>query len=100
MKRLDFNRDGEIAEEEIFRAIAPYGAQKSYSTNNRSPLSGSHILMAPNKVSLAQKEKERISVDDIIAKIKKSTTKYQSLKHFVSAMMRRYDTDGDGYLNF
>jgi Ca2+-binding EF-hand superfamily protein len=26
MKRLDFNRDGEIAEEEIFRAIAPYGA--------------------------------------------------------------------------
>lgn len=53
MKRLDFNRDGEIAEEEIFRAIAPYGAQKSYSTNNRSPLSGSPILMAPNKVSLA-----------------------------------------------
>jgi Ca2+-binding EF-hand superfamily protein len=26
MKRLDFNRDGEIAEEEIFRALAPYGA--------------------------------------------------------------------------
>lgn len=56
--------------------------------------------MSPNKVSLAQKEKERISVDDIITKIKRSTTKYQSLKHFVSAMMRRYDTDGDGYLNF
>lgn len=100
MKRLDFNRDGEIAEDEIFRAIAPYGASQSYSTANRSPIRSSSLLMSPNKVSLAQKEKERISVDDIISKIKKSTTKYQSLKHFVSAMMRRYDTDGDGYLNF
>ena len=53
MKRLDFNRDGEIAEEEIFRAIAPYGAQKSYSTNNRSPVRGNPFVIAPNKVSLA-----------------------------------------------
>ena len=53
MKRLDFNRDGEIAQEEIFRAIAPYGAQQSYATNNRSPVRDIPILVGPNKVSLA-----------------------------------------------
>jgi|LauGreDrversion4_2_1035121.scaffolds.fasta_scaffold1356650_1 hypothetical protein len=76
MKRLDFNRDGEIAEEEIFRAIAPYGSSNKFASNKRSPARGAPIILSPNKVSLAQKERERISVDDIIAKIKKSTTKY------------------------
>jgi hypothetical protein len=33
MKRLDFNRDGEIAEEEIFRAIAPYGSSNKFASN-------------------------------------------------------------------
>jgi hypothetical protein len=33
MKRLDFNRDGEIAEEEIFRAIAPYGSSNNFASN-------------------------------------------------------------------
>jgi Ca2+-binding EF-hand superfamily protein len=32
--------------------------------------------------------------------VKKGAFKYQSFKHFVSAIMKRYDTDGDGYLNF
>lgn len=57
--------------------------------------------MSPDlKVSFKQKELERITVDEIIAKVKKGASKYQSYKHFVSAMMRRYDTDQDGYLNF
>jgi Ca2+-binding EF-hand superfamily protein len=95
MKRLDFNRDGEISEEEIYKALAPYGG----ISVNKSP-SGRTSGLGANKISMAQKERERISVDEIITKIKRSTSKYQSIKHFVSAMMRRYDSDGDGYLNF
>ncbi len=95
MKRLDFNRDGEISEDEIYKALAPYGGVSV----NKSP-SGRTSGLGANKISMAQKERERISVDEIITKIKRSTSKYQSMKHFVSAMMRRYDADGDGYLNF
>ncbi len=75
MKRLDFNRDGEIAEEEIFKALAPYGGNTSSFGGRTSP-SGRSPLLSPNKVSLAQKERERISIDDIITKIKRSTSKY------------------------
>jgi len=35
-----------------------------------------------------------------VEKIKKVASKYQSLKHYVSSMMKRYDADGDGCLNF
>ena len=52
--------------------------------------------ISPGKVTLLQKERERISIYDIVEKIKKVASKYQSLKHYVSSMMRRYDTDGDG----
>lgn len=51
MKRLDFNRDGEIAEDEIYRAIAPYG--NANNNNSRSPLGTTPIIVSPNKVSLA-----------------------------------------------
>ena len=32
--------------------------------------------------------------------MRKATAKYKSVKHYVSAIMRRYDLDNDGYLNF
>jgi Ca2+-binding EF-hand superfamily protein len=91
MKRLDFNRDGEISEEEIYRVLAPF--------DNSRRVNGGRTL-SPEKVSLAAKQRESTSVYDTVEKIKKNASKYQSLKHFVSAMMRRYDTDGDGSLNF
>lgn len=57
--------------------------------------------MSPDmKVSFKQKELERITVDEIIVKVKKGAAKYPSYKHFVSSIMRRYDTDNDGMLNF
>jgi|Laugresu1bdmlbdd_1035124.scaffolds.fasta_scaffold09562_4 hypothetical protein len=66
----------------------------SMTGGRRSP------ALSPDKVLLSVKERERISVDELIIKIKKGAQKYQSLKHFVAAMMRRYDADNDGYLNF
>lgn len=94
MKRLDFNQDGEISEEEIYKVLAPYDTRKpSGSGTSRGNFS-------PGKVSLVQKERERISIYDIVEKIKKVASKYQSLKHYVSSMMRRYDVDGDGFVNF
>lgn len=93
MKRFDYNRDGEISEEELYKVLSPYdNSKQNHQSNGRS--------ISPGKVSLVQKEKERISVYDIIEKIKKAADKYQSLKHYVSSMMRRYDADGDGFLNF
>lgn len=101
MRRLDFNRDGDITIDEIYQALRPYenGAQlpnfsKLATVDRRSP------TISPDKVSFRQKELERITVDEVINKVKKGASKYQSFKHFVSALMRRYDSDGDGYLNF
>lgn len=94
MKRLDFNQDGDIAEIELYKALAPYNSRKQPSG------SGTSRDISPGKVSLLQKERERISIYDVVEKIKRVAAKYQSLKHYVSSMMRRYDTDGDGYVNF
>ena len=44
--------------------------------------------------------KERISIPDIMDKIKQAATSYDSFKHFVNSLFQRYDTDKDGYLNF
>jgi Ca2+-binding EF-hand superfamily protein len=87
MKRLDFNRDGEISEEEIYRVLAPFDSTKKGGK-----------AFSSDKITLASKPSS--SVYETVEKIKKAASKYQSLKHFVSAMMRRYDTDGDGSLNF
>ena len=93
MKRLDFNQDGEIAEIELYKALAPYNSRKQSE-------SGASRDISPGKVSLVQKERERISIYDILDRRKRVAAKYQSLKHDVSSLMGRYDTDGDGYVNF
>jgi hypothetical protein len=41
--------------------------------------------------TISPEKKERISIDEIIGKIKKAATKYPSFKHFVSNIMTRYD---------
>jgi EF-hand domain pair len=46
------------------------------------------------------KERERISVEDILAKVKRAAAKYNSINAYVSSMMRRYDTDNDGFISF
>ena len=50
--------------------------------------------------TISPEKKERISIDDIIGKIKKAASRYPSFKHFVSNIMTRYDSDQDGNLNF
>lgn len=101
MNKLDFNRDGDISIDELYKALRPYEAGASaLSVDALARRHGRSPTISPDKVSFRQKELERITVEEIINKVKKGASKYQSFKHFVSAMMRRYDTDGDGFLNF
>ena len=83
MKRLDFNRDGEIAEEEIFRALAPYGAQKSYSTNNRSP-------RISNTSGLVEK---------VIMKIANGADDVNNMRQYSQMLIRKFDRDNDGFIS-
>ena len=70
MRRLDFNRDGEITVDEIYNALRPFDTGSSssipniasrYNSGQRSP-----VGFGSEKVSFKQKELERISVDEII----------------------------------
>jgi hypothetical protein len=46
MKRLDFNQDGDIAEIELYKALAPYNSRKQPNG------SGTSRDISPGKVSL------------------------------------------------
>jgi Ca2+-binding EF-hand superfamily protein len=48
MKRFDYNRDGEISEEEIYRVLAPYK-----STNNKQMRSLSPVKLATTNNKMA-----------------------------------------------
>ena len=86
MKRFDFNRDGEISEDEVYRVLAPYDNRsisalgKSFSPIKSMALgssmktldySSSHVSTAP------------VNVKSIIDKIKRNASKYPSLDSFV-----------------
>jgi Ca2+-binding EF-hand superfamily protein len=102
MKRFDFNRDGEISEEEVYRVLAPYdnrsiGASgRSFSPIKSLSLGSSMKTLdySPSYASTAP-----VNVKNIIDKIKRNASKYPSLDSFVSALMNRYDSDGDGFIN-
>jgi Ca2+-binding EF-hand superfamily protein len=100
MGKLDLDRDGEITKNEIYEALRPYEDNRDVSRYQASQQRRSPSMSQDMKVSFKQKELERVSVEEIIEKVKKGAQKYPSYKHFVSTMMRRYDTDNDGSLNF
>ncbi len=103
MRKLDFNRDGEITSDEIYNTLRPYEEgtlSQQHSSKYNTTAGRRSPTISPDKVSFKQKELERVTVEEIINKVKKGASKYQSFKHFVSQMMRRYDTDNDGNLNF
>ena len=102
MKRFDFNRDGEISEDEIYRVLAPYDSRSlnsfgsSYSHSKGLSLGNSMktINYSQNYASAAP-----VNVSGIIEKIKRGASKYPNLNSFVTGIMNRYDTDGDGFID-
>jgi len=102
MKRFDFNRDGEISEDEVYRVLAPYDNRsigavgRSFSPIKSLSLGSSMKTLdySPSYASGAP-----VNVKSIIDKIKRNASKYPSLDSFVTALMNRYDSDGDGFIN-
>ena len=102
MKRFDFNRDGEISEDEIYRVLSPYDNRsigaigRSFSPVKSMSLGGS---MKTLDYSQSYTSTAPANVSSIIDKIKRGANKYPSVDTFVSALMNRYDMDGDGLIN-
>ncbi len=103
MKRFDFNRDGEISEDEVYRVLAPYETRSLGGTVGRSfsPVKSMSLGSSMKTIDYKQSYNSTapVNVSSILEKIKKGASKYPSLDTFVAAIMNRYDMDGDGLIN-
>ena len=71
MKRLDINRDGEISEVELNRALSTVG----------------------DKIT-------KQAIDNAMKKIASGSLEYKSMKEYVVILMKRFDGNGDGLITF
>lgn len=102
MKRFDFNRDGEISEDEVYRVLAPY-EHRSIGTVGKSfsPIKSMNYGSSMKTIDLSSNyiTAAPINVNSILEKIKRGANKYPSIESFVNSLMNRYDLDGDGLIN-